>query len=606
MDHAIRAGEPATGAHTITVEKHKNNFISQYGTFEDKESQNVARWLNKADHYQEAHMIQSLEMGSIVIHCIKGEPERKVRRMLDVPGANYVNANHYSPQPIQQAQPYTPYRPGIPAGNWPDLIPAEGFPYGALNAGQPHPFAGQAHDEIQAQPQLDPVRFQPQVLQNACLRAYLLGLYEKRVNLAEAEKFLQTFKTQKPRQTCSNYLDEFIISYENYAHMKWTLPQLNGTPAVAEVQAQAEVPAQPEVPANNGNPLVAAVPFQPAVAHVPARAAMPGNQDLREADKLQLISNGICKEFKMHCDNIEFDITNTTIPELENRVQNWQRNTTTGKQFTANCLPPSSNRHAMASSAISEDQNTTSMENLSIHSTPQQSSTASARGQRRGNGNRRGFMRGRGINRARNASSNVNVGIQNPTQSIQSKDMNDGGYNNYRQTREGILIRNNAGHLLCDYCSGPSHKRERCSLKEADRKAGIRRIYHPNRERNTPTSSKAKVATVELSKDQFITPEMASAAIPQIQYPWPYPMIPFQPQPLPAQWAQPFKPQEQPMEMDINKSQNVAAATFSATMGSPCPYTPCNARLSDPHATQEHIRQFHNHPTLATGPVFNP
>ena len=99
---------------------------------------------------------------------------------------------------------------------------------------------------------------------------------------------------------------------------------------------------------------------------------------------------------------------------------------------------------------------------------------------------------------------------------------------------------------------------------------------------------------------------MASTAVPQIQYPWPYPMVPFQPQPLPAQWVQPFKPQEQPIEMDINKSQNVAAATFGTTMGSPCPYTPCNARLPDSHATQEHIRQFHNQPALATGPVFSP
>ena len=82
----------ASGATQITLEKHKINFLTQYGTFEDKPSQNIVRWLRKADKYKNTHMIPSLEMGSIVIHCIRGEPAIKVKRMLDVPGLNYVNA----------------------------------------------------------------------------------------------------------------------------------------------------------------------------------------------------------------------------------------------------------------------------------------------------------------------------------------------------------------------------------------------------------------------------------------------------------------------------------------------------------------------------------
>jgi hypothetical protein len=92
---APREGQgAATGAASITVEKHKANSLSQYGTFEDKPSQNIARWLEKADNYRTSHMIESLEMGSIIIHCIRGEPARKVRRMLDVPGATYINPDY--------------------------------------------------------------------------------------------------------------------------------------------------------------------------------------------------------------------------------------------------------------------------------------------------------------------------------------------------------------------------------------------------------------------------------------------------------------------------------------------------------------------------------
>jgi hypothetical protein len=305
---AIRQGQgAAAGAASITVEKHKNNFLTQYGTFEDKDSQNITRWLGKADIYQAAHMIESLEMGSIIIHCIKGDPARKVRRMLDVPGVNYINSDHYSQQEEQLAVAYTPYRERREAGEAPAVIP-EGEP----NAGAVNPLAGQNLAMRPARPAILPVRYQPPVEADHCLKHYLLTLYAKRVNLSEAEKFLNTFKTQKPKQTCSNYLDEFVINYENYAHMKWTPQQLNGIPAVI---ANANV-----VP-----PIVAA-------------DAVPGNQPARDADMLQLVTDGICKEFRIHCDNIGFDLTAKTFPALEIAVQTCQRSSTTGKQFTAGCL----------------------------------------------------------------------------------------------------------------------------------------------------------------------------------------------------------------------------------------------------------------------------
>ena len=227
--------------------------MTQHGTFENKPSQNIVRWLAKGNKYKNAHMIQSLEMASIVIHFIRGEPVIKVRRMLDVPGNNYINADHYCEQPLQEAVEYQPYRervnevvfvPGNP-GNpghaaQPDAIPPVEFqaPVEAVVQVEHVP----AQD---ARPAIMPVRHQPLVAANQCLKHYLTQLYQKRVNLSEAEKFLNTFKIQKPKKTCSNYLDEFVINYENYAHLKWTILQLDG---VEEVQG---VVAQP-----NANPLL--------------------------------------------------------------------------------------------------------------------------------------------------------------------------------------------------------------------------------------------------------------------------------------------------------------------------------------------------------------
>ena len=81
MDNLEQGKEAASGAVATTVEKHKSNFRAQHGTFLDKPSQNITRWLEKAEIYQKAHMIPSLEMASIVIHCIKGEPAVKVQRI---------------------------------------------------------------------------------------------------------------------------------------------------------------------------------------------------------------------------------------------------------------------------------------------------------------------------------------------------------------------------------------------------------------------------------------------------------------------------------------------------------------------------------------------
>ena len=110
MDTLSNGKEAPSGPATITVEKHKDNFRTQYGTFSDKPSENITRWLEKAEAYQDAHMIPSLEMASIVIHSIKGEPQIKVQRMLEVGGDDYIHANHFKEQLEQKSS-----HPGIAA-----------------------------------------------------------------------------------------------------------------------------------------------------------------------------------------------------------------------------------------------------------------------------------------------------------------------------------------------------------------------------------------------------------------------------------------------------------------------------------------------------------
>ena len=603
----IRQGEPAaSGAASITVEKHKNNFMAQHGTFEDKPSQNIVRWLAKAQKYKEAHMIPSLEMASIVIHCIRGEPAIKVRRMLDVPGENYIHSDHFCEQPYQQAVPYSPYRERVPEVHEVDLVQGvEAADAVIANellgivAADEQIFVQHvdhvAHaDEIPARPAIMPVRHQPNVLHDQCLKHYLTTIYQKQVNLSEAEKFLNTFKLQKPRQTCSNFMDTFAINYENFAHMKWSTVQLYG------VRQADEIIAQPDA--------------IPPIAAADAVEEQEGNQATRNAEMIHLVTDGICKEFKVHCDNRQIDLTDITFPALEIEVIKWQRNTIIGKAFTAQCTPATLSQNSNVSAlevtdyfdhiTLSEDMRPLEGHTSAIN--PSQMANRANRGQR---GNRN--MRGARSSRGRAPKTKV---VNSTNGHVQSKDAQEGGFFNYRQNQDGTLQTSMYGHPLCNYCGTPSHKRENCGIKRKDREAGVARTFHPSRDKPLSYKEKAKVAAASLA-DYMPISAHGSAVIAQPTQPYPI-QWPYQPPPIQTYHEPQSTWQPQPIQrhahfpnndIDNNQTRNsqnapvtAAAQTFA---NNHCPYSACQAVLPNQNMAQEHIRVFHSQQdNLATRP----
>ena len=564
MDTLSNGKEAPSGPATITVEKHKDNFRTQYGTFSDKPSENITRWLEKAEAYQDAHMIPSLEMASIVIHSIKGEPQIKVQRMLEVGGDDYIHANHFKEQPEQEAVPYTKYKPRVPAKK-------------EIKDPITNVITQEAEAAIDAQPAIMPVRYQPEVKKNKCLKFYLLDLYQKRLNLSDADKFLTTFKTQKPKQTCSNYLDEFAINFENYAHLKWSLKELNGVKHKAATGTL-------------GNP-----------DYVPEVLKVESNIETRKAEMLRLVTDGLCSEFKTHCDNTKFDLTTKTFIEIEKEVMFWQRSTTQGKKFTASCTPAKPTTTATVAAMEFDRYLDTTMEGETHEEsfTSSTQSSQSTRGKTGGRGSTRG-NRGRG-GRGRGASTG------RPTI---SRDIGDGNHPNYMQTTDGQLKRSMHGFPLCNYCGTASHKRQNCPLKIKDRAAGKMRLSHPDREKNSSNQEKGK---------QESAPSSAVMAAPigiqpniQHQQLWHYNQWPQQTssaslqQPTIHDGQQLQQLQLGPIGSQLHDPQQKPAPSKLTTrhqpMTNPCPYPTCHAILADFNQTQEHINQFHTIPTLARGP----
>ena len=567
MDTLSNGKEAPSGPATITVEKHKDNFRTQYGTFSDKPSENITRWLEKAEAYQDAHMIPSLEMASIVIHSIKGEPQIKVQRMLEVGGDDYIHANHFKEQIKQEAVPYTKYKPRVPA-----------------KKEIKHPTTGvvtqEAEAAIDAEPAIMPVRYQPEVKKNQCLKFYLLNLYQKRLNLSDADKFLTTFKTQKPKQTCSNYLDEFAINFENYAHLKWSLKELNGV----KHKAATGTLGSPDY-----------------VAEV---LKVESNIETRKAEMLRLVTDGLCSEFKTHCDNTKFDLTTKTFIEIEKEVMFWQRSTTQGKKFTASCTPAKPTTTATVAAMEFDrylDANLDS-ETQEESFTSSTQSSQSVRGKTGGRGSTRG-NRGRG-GRGRGASTG------RPTI---SRDIGDGNHPNYMQTTDGQLKRSIHGFPLCNYCGTASHKRQNCPLKIKDRAAGKMRLSHPDREKNASNQDKGKQesapSSAVMASPMGIQPTIQHQ---QHQQLWHYNQWPQHTssatlqQPTIHDGQQLQQLQLGPIGSQLQDSQQKPAPTKLTTrhqpMTNPCPYPTCHAILADFNQTQEHINQFHTIPTLARGP----
>ena len=62
-----------------------------------------------------------------------------------------------------------------------------------------------------------------------------------------------------------------------------------------------------------------------------------------------------------------------------------------------------------------------------------------------------------------------------------SRDVKDGNYPNYCQSPNYEVITSKNGSPLCNYCGLPSHKRQNCLIKRDDRKIGLTRINHPDK-----------------------------------------------------------------------------------------------------------------------------
>ena len=416
-----------SAAETGSVEKLAKQFKGRYGTFSDAEGENIVIFARNADNFMTQNLIPSLEMGMIIIHNLKGEPYIRAKRWRDTMDVDpeRINADHWREQPFQAATPFMPYQPLQMAQI---MIPAR--PAGIDIHGNPDP-NDQGHPGqpqlpfIEMRPPVPAVREQVAVDANHCLKAYLLHTFQKRIDVTAAEKFLATFRTQQPKQTCTAFIDTFMVKFEYYITVRWTAAERD-TPNFRE----------------NANTI-----------------------------RLQYIKEGLCREFKKHLDH---NPQITTHQQVDDEAQRWARETIKGREFTKNCNKSEAS-YATASlyndNKIPQDEeDDDNLESSSSTSTKRKPKDTPTRG--RGGGNRGGRNQN---NNGRNPSTDQGQ----PGLPKQSKDTD--GWNNYDQSSDGKLTLNHKGNPLCNYCGIANHPRSACRTRQRDIEKGTIRTYHPQK-----------------------------------------------------------------------------------------------------------------------------
>ena len=334
-----------SAAETGSVEKLAKQFKSRYGTFSDAEGENIVIFARNADNFMTQNLIPSLEMGMIVIYNLKGEPYIRAKRWRDTMDVDpeRINADHWREQPFQAATPFMPYQPLQMAQPLIQARPAGVDIHGNPDINDPgHPGQPQL-PFIEMRPPVPAVREQVAVDANHCLKAYLLHTFQKRIDITAAEKFLATFRTQQPKQTCTAFIDAFMVKFEYYITVRWTA-------------AERETPNFRE----NVNTI-----------------------------RLQYIKEGLCREFKKHLDSNPQIVTHQ---QVDDEAQRWARETIEGREFTKNCNKSEAS-YATASlyfdNKIPQDEeDDDGMELSSSTSTKRKPKDAATRG--RGGGNRGG------------------------------------------------------------------------------------------------------------------------------------------------------------------------------------------------------------------------
>ena len=106
-----------TGVEFGSVEKLAKTFKNLYGTFSDQDGEKIVLFAKNVDKYMQQSLIPLLEMGMIVITCLKGTPYVRARRWMETTDRDpdRVHADHWCAQPRQRATPFLPFQPAVAA-----------------------------------------------------------------------------------------------------------------------------------------------------------------------------------------------------------------------------------------------------------------------------------------------------------------------------------------------------------------------------------------------------------------------------------------------------------------------------------------------------------
>ena len=201
----------------LSYDSNRRHFIDSCGFFGGRSFESVRAFIAKVDNEQKVTSVSSWNVAKIVSENLLREEAALAKQRWDRDKDNYQHVSFWNEQDevpyrarVLYVPPTAPRAAVAPVGV-PDTdgyIP--GSPAVAFDPGQP---------------ELQPIREEPKVLPNKCLRTYLLQAFDKVMSQTAARQRFETYRMQPKNMSMRSFLNRLVIACKDYHSVKYTAEQ---------------------------------------------------------------------------------------------------------------------------------------------------------------------------------------------------------------------------------------------------------------------------------------------------------------------------------------------------------------------------------------------
>ena len=201
----------------LSYDSNRRHFIDSCGYFGGRSFESVRAFIAKVDNEQKVTSVSSWNVAKIVSENLLREEAALAKQRWDRDKDNYPHVSFWNEQdevPYRARSLYVPPTAPVAAKAAVGVPGQEGY----IAAIPEIPYDP-------GSPELQPIRAEPKVEANKCLRAYLLQAFDKVMSQTAARQRFETYRTQPKNMSMRSFLNRLVIACKDYHSVKFTAEQ---------------------------------------------------------------------------------------------------------------------------------------------------------------------------------------------------------------------------------------------------------------------------------------------------------------------------------------------------------------------------------------------